>query len=105
MMNRRTFIVTAAGVLAAPLVGETQKADKVRKIGWLSTGAPTPVGFLQGLQELGWVERENLVIERRSAEGDPARLPALATELVRLRVEIIVAGDSATIRPASPLYA
>jgi putative tryptophan/tyrosine transport system substrate-binding protein len=55
---------------------------------------------LQGLQELGWIERQNLIIERRSAEGNPARLPDLAAELVRLRVEIIVAGDSGAIGPA-----
>ena len=94
-------VILALGLTLAPLADEAQQADKVRRIGWLSLGTATSVTFLQGLRELGWIERQNLVIERRSAEGDLARLPDLAAELVRLRVEIIVAGDSAAIRPAS----
>jgi len=56
--------------------------------------------FRQGLRELGYVEGQNLIIESRYAEGSEERLPDLAAELVRLKVEVIVAGGSSTIRAA-----
>jgi putative ABC transport system substrate-binding protein len=56
--------------------------------------------FRQGLRDLGYVEGQNLVIEYRYAEGSQERLPDLAAELVRLQVEVIVAGGSNTIRAA-----
>ena len=94
-MNRRTFIVSAAGLLAAPLVGEAQQAAKTARIGWLGDN---PAGnphlrqaFLQGLHDLGYVEGRNLVIEYRNAEGKFERFPALAAELVALKVDVIVA--------------
>jgi len=68
----------------------------VHRIGYLSAGSPPPAGpsaieaFHQGLRDLGYVEGQNLVIEERYAEGDDKRLPALAAELVRLRVEVLV---------------
>jgi putative tryptophan/tyrosine transport system substrate-binding protein len=93
-------VVLALGLALAPLAAEAQQADPVRRIGWLSSVGTTPVTFLEALQELGWIERQNLAIERRFAGGNPERLTDLAAELVRLRVEIIVAGDSAAIAPA-----
>jgi putative ABC transport system substrate-binding protein len=96
-------VALALSLSLAPLAAEaqeTQQSAKVRKIGWLSGLVPPTQPFLQGLRELGWIERQNLIIERRSAEGNLERLPDLAAELVRLRVEIIVAGDSAAIDPA-----
>jgi putative ABC transport system substrate-binding protein len=87
-------------LLTAPCAGEAQQTDKVRRIGWLSIELPPSASFVQGLRELGWIERQNLLIESRTAGGNRARLPDLAAELVRLRVEIIVAGDSASIGPA-----
>ena len=96
-------VALSLSLFLAPLAAEGQEAQqsaKVRKIGWLSGLVPPTRPFLQGLRELGWIERQNLIIERRSAEGNLARLPDLAAELVRLRVEIIVAGDSAAIDPA-----
>ena len=82
-------------LLVAPLSAETQPAGKVHRIGFLSSGsskAPSPVheGFRQGLRELGRVEGQNIVIDYRFADGHD-RLPALAAELVRLKVDIIVA--------------
>lgn len=92
--------VVLALALLAPIAAEAQQADKARRIGWLSTTIPPTRPFLQGLLDLGWIEGQNLRIESRSAGGDRARLPDLETELLRLRVEIIVAGDSAAIDPA-----
>lgn len=87
------FSVTLAlGLFFGPLA-EAQQADQVRRIGFLSM--PTPVlanveAFRQGLREEGYVEGRNLLIEWRSADGKTERLPGLATELVRLKVEVIV---------------
>ena len=95
MMNRRRFVSTAAmGLLTAPLAAEAQQAEKVRRIGSLGTGPlPTPAELaqsplLQELKRLGWIEGQNLVIERRLANS-AVELEALASELVRLKVEII----------------
>ncbi len=93
-MDRRTFLVTLAdGLLAAPLAAEGQQAAKIFRIGYLATN-PTPhfqEAFRQGLRDLGYVEGRNLVIEDRNAEGKLERLPALAAELVALKVDVIVA--------------
>jgi len=66
----------------------------------LSVSAARIEAFRQGLRELGYVEEKNIVIEWRSAEGKSDRLPALATELVRLKVDIIVTGGGAATRAA-----
>ena len=97
-MDRRRFLLTSlAGVLAAPLVAESQPTSMVYRIGYLagfSPLAPRPAveAFRQGLRELGWVEGQNIVIDYRFAEGRYDRLPDLAAELVRLKVDVIVAG-------------
>ncbi|MFQ5946583.1 MAG: ABC transporter substrate-binding protein [Anaerolineae bacterium] len=82
----------ALGLLAAPVPVEAQRAGKVYRIGFLATN-PRPYfeSLWQGLRELGWVEGQNIVVERRYAEGQFERLPALAAELVRLKVDVIVA--------------
>src|SRR5882672_10096186 len=96
MMDRRAFVgALAAGLLAVPLAAEAQPAGKVYRIGVLE-GTPVALNpanleaFRQGLQELGYVERQNYVIEYRSADGRPERFPDLATELVRLKVDLIL---------------
>ncbi|MGB7949682.1 MAG: ABC transporter substrate-binding protein [Candidatus Binatia bacterium] len=66
----------------------------------LSVSATRIEAFRQGLRELGYVEKKNIVIEWRSAEGKSARLPALAAELARLKVEIIVTGGGSATRAA-----
>jgi len=86
----------AGTLLAAPLAAEAQQAGKVHRIGYLTGGLSTDrphliEAFRQGLRELGWVEGQNIVIEYRYAEGRFDRLPDLAAELVRLKVDIIVA--------------
>jgi putative ABC transport system substrate-binding protein len=101
------FIVTLIlSLLVALLAAKAQSLAKVPRIGWLSSGAPLSEEqrqqspFFQGLRELGWVEGKNIAIEQRSAEGKNERLPELAAELVQLRVDVIVAGDSRVIPAA-----
>ncbi len=99
-----TLVVTfALGLLAGPLPAEAQKADKVYRIGFLAFGSP-PSGlspsleaFRQRLQELGYVEGKNIILEPRYAKGNIGRLPGLAAELIRLKMDIIVtSGTSAS---------
>src|ERR1700687_4775458 len=96
-MERREFIAVLSGAAVAwPLGGSAQQAAKVARIGYLSPNlASSPHlrdAFLQGLRDLGYVEGRNVVIEYRDAEGKIERLPALATELVALKVDVIVTG-------------
>jgi putative ABC transport system substrate-binding protein len=93
-MDRRAFLAGAAALLAAPLAAKAQQAGRVYRVGYLSTGALPPEAFLQGLRDLGYVEGRNVVIDYRSAEGKPERLPALAAELVALKVDVIVAPNT-----------
>ena len=100
MITRRGFIGTLAAGLTVPLAGEAQAPVKVPRIGFLSllslTADPRLEAFLQGLRELGYVDGQTVAIEFRFAEGKPERLPALAAELARLKVDVIV-----TTAPAS----
>jgi putative ABC transport system substrate-binding protein len=93
-MNRRAFLYGSVAVVAAPLAAEAQEG-KVARIGWLAVNlAPNlqfSEAFRQGLRDLGYVEGRNVVIEYRDAEGKYERLPALAAELVALKVDVIVA--------------
>ena len=98
-MDRRTFISGITfGLLAAPLAAQAQQqAAKIARIGYLSASSPPLAphqheAFLQGLRDFGYVEGRNLVIEYRFAERKFERLPALAAELVALKVDVIVTG-------------
>ena len=100
MIDRRTFLAgTGVALLAAPFAAEAQQAAKVARIGFLATNlAASPhlqEAFRQGLRDLGYVEGRNVVIEYRDAEGKFERLPALAAELVALKVDVIVAPATA----------
>jgi putative ABC transport system substrate-binding protein len=101
-------VVLAVSLVLAPLVTQgQQQPGKVYRIGVLSSGAalgdaagseprnPILRAFLQGLRELGYVEGQNVVIERRFAEGMVERVPAIAAELARLKVDVIVAAGPA----------
>ena len=108
-MDRRGFISSlVGGLLAAPLAAEAQPG-KVFRIGILGTSPLTDPAaahlwgvFFQRLRELGYVEGQNLAIERRFSEGKAERLPDLAADLVRLKVDIIVAaGGSAPLAAQS----
>ncbi len=86
----------AVFLVAAPLAAEAQAPAKVSRIGFLASGvaagtAPRLEVFRQGLHDLGYVEGRNIVIEYRWAEGKVERLPALAVELVGLKVDVVVA--------------
>jgi ABC-type uncharacterized transport system substrate-binding protein len=86
----------ALALLAAPLGAEGQPAGKVWRIGFLSSGVP-PASLdrlSQGLQEFGYVEGRNIIIEPRFAALRLDRLPALAAELVRLNVDVLVTSST-----------
>jgi putative ABC transport system substrate-binding protein len=96
MNNRRKLLVAlGAGALTAPLGSFAQQQGKIWRIGFLGTASAS--GFArrvealrEGLRDLGYVEGKNLVIEFRWADGKYERLPELAAELVRLKVDVIV---------------
>ncbi len=100
---RRLFFISilALGALAAPLAADAQPPPKVPRIGilWaspISANAHLREAFRQGLRELGYVEGRNVALELRYAEGKLDRLPDLAAELVRLKVDVIVAANTPT---------
>ena len=97
MMDRRIFLTTVAGLLAAPRAAEAQQAGKVYRIGLLQIQTrerlvPYVKAFEEGLRELGYVEGRDFVREYRFADQQRERLPDLAAELVRLKVDVIVTG-------------
>ena len=92
-------------LLAVAVIAEAQQPTKIPRIGYLTAASPSTISarieaFRQGLRELGYVEGKNIVIEWRYAEGKPDRLPALAAELVRLKVDVIVTGGPTATRAA-----
>src|SRR3954454_2115169 len=95
-MNRRAFnfATTSMLILAAPRIARAQATRAVRRIGFLSSGAALSPALLQQmyapLRELGWIEGENLLVERRYSGDKPELLRPLAEELVRLKVELII---------------
>jgi len=94
-----------AALLLTVSIAEAQQAKKSARIGFLSGTSPSTAtgrlnAFRQGLGELGYVEGKNIIIEYRWSEGKRERLPDLAAELVRLKVDIIVTGGPQTTRPA-----
>jgi putative ABC transport system substrate-binding protein len=94
-MRRRNFLNVLGGAVAWPFVARAQQGGRLRRIGMLETvTAAANVAnfdaFRRGLRELGYVEGRNVTIEYRSADGRPERFPALAAELVRLPVDVIV---------------
>jgi len=107
MMKRLLWLVSLL-LLAIGTFAEAQQAGKVARIGYLSrdlhpsdSRAPSDrriEAFREGLRQLGYIEGKNIIIEYRYAEGRFERLPALAEELVRLKVEIIVADNFITVR-------
>jgi putative ABC transport system substrate-binding protein len=97
------IITLVLGILAGPPVADAQRPPTVPRIGFLSVHAgPSPrlEAFQQGLRELGYVEGRNIGLEYRWAAGSYDRLPDLAAELVRLKVDIIVAGGTPAAQAA-----
>src|SRR5215468_757888 len=90
-------ILFAGAMLAVAVTVEAQQPKKIPRIGYLSTGSRSSAvdeAFQQGLRDFGYIEGQNITIEYRSTEGMAERLPNLATELVQLKVDIIVVGGS-----------
>ena len=102
------IVLLAIADLGVPHTGEGQQAANLARIGFLAPSSPSDEprvarylqAFRQGLRELGYVEGQNFVLEFRWAEGQYDRLPALAAELVRLKVNIIVASGLPAIQAA-----
>ena len=92
-------VVLTLSLILAPLATEAQEPGKIPRIGILRPGSPPdPLveAFRQGLHELGYADGRNIIIEYRWAEGRDERLPSLAADLVRLQLDVIVAGQAAT---------
>jgi putative ABC transport system substrate-binding protein len=105
-MRRREFMAGLASVATCPLAARAQPSGRVWRIGFLAGGARparlqgTVYGaFLQGMQALGYVEDKSFVMEWRFADGAYDRFPALAEELVRAKVDVIVLGTVVAVRP------
>jgi putative tryptophan/tyrosine transport system substrate-binding protein len=103
--NPKFFVFFCALLFALCVSAEAQQPTKVPRIGHIAAASLSAVAarteaFRQGMRELGYVEGKNIVIEYRSAEGNPDRLPVLAAELVRLKVDVIVTGGPTATRAA-----
>ncbi len=99
------IVTVSLGLLAGPFPSHAQRPAKVPRIGFLGAGSASvnrhfADAFLQGLRELGYVEGQNIAIEYRWAEGRAEQLPDLAADLVRLKVDVIVAGSTPAARAA-----
>ncbi|HEY3066130.1 MAG TPA: ABC transporter substrate-binding protein [Methylomirabilota bacterium] len=104
MMTRRRFLqAVSASVLPSARAVEAQHAERIYRIGLIGIDAaerPGHVAFRQGLRALGYEEGKNLVIEFREAHGEYDRLPALAAELVALKVDVLVLNSTPGARAA-----
>ena len=107
-MKRRGFITLLGGAAMWPLAARAQQPGTFRRIGFLYGSIPlTQLGsedlsraFIQGMLELGYLEGKDFVVEWRSAAGQYERLADLAAELARLKVDVVVTGSAAAVRPA-----
>jgi putative ABC transport system substrate-binding protein len=104
-VSKRTYILSFAlcAMLCATAATAAGQSETLARIGWLASGSPTGVAplsgaFRRGLRELGYVEGENITIDFRYAEGKLDRLPELAAEIVRLKVDVIVVANDQAIR-------
>jgi putative ABC transport system substrate-binding protein len=100
-MNRRELMLLLGGAMMAARAVRAQQKE-MPMIGYLASGSPGPnspfvAAFRQGLSETGYVEGKNVAIEYRRAEGSYDRLPALASDLVGRKVDVIVTGGPAVL--------
>jgi putative ABC transport system substrate-binding protein len=106
-MKRRAFVTLLGGAVALwPIAARAQQPSRIWRVGYLSPEPPSEVSralfgaFRLRLQELGYVEGRNLILDVRRADGDSARLPGLAAELVALRPDVVVAVFTSAIAAA-----
>jgi ABC-type uncharacterized transport system substrate-binding protein len=106
-MKRREFITFIGGAAVWPVVARAQQTGKLPRIGMLLPNTPAIAArnpriqaFLQGLRDLGWNDEKNMAIEWRLAEGQLQRLPALAAELVNIKVDVIIAASAPAAKAA-----
>ena len=92
-------VVLTVGLALAPLAAGAQEAGKVARIGMLGSSASDPLvnAFKQGLRELGYIEGRNILVEYRWTEGRTERYPDLAADLVRIKVDVIVASSQGAV--------
>jgi putative ABC transport system substrate-binding protein len=106
-MQRRQFITILGGAAAWPLTARAQQGERMRRIGVLTAGsaADDPDGqarsaaFLQGLQQLGWIDGRNVRIDYRLGAGDADNMRKYVAELVALAPDVILASGTATMAP------
>jgi len=101
-------IALVVSVLATPLSSAAQRPERITRIGYLRSGSMADAiryggALRQGLRDLGYVEGQTIAIETRAAEGHYERLPGIAAELLRLHVDVIVAGGTPAIRAVKQL--
>jgi ABC transporter substrate binding protein len=97
MIKKTLALCVVALILASVRLADAQQPGKVHRIGFLRASVPPESyieGFRHGLQKVGYIEGKNIIIEYRLAEGKSDRLPELAVELVRLKVDVIVASGT-----------
>ena len=104
-MKKLFSILLIVAVVVVAAIAQAQQPAKIPRIGFLSAVSPSTISarieaFRQGLRELGYVEGKNVATESRYAEGKLDRLPALAAELVRLKVDVIVSAGPTVTRAA-----
>jgi putative tryptophan/tyrosine transport system substrate-binding protein len=101
-MSHKIVFLTLSAMLFAPCFSASaQQQTKIPRIAWLTGGNIPPdrrEAFLQGLRDLGYIEGKNITIEWRSAQGQRDRVTALAHELVRLKVDVILTGSASDTR-------
>jgi len=99
---RKLLLALGAGLLVVPLGVEAQQLGKVHRIGFLRVGPPPPTfiePFREGLRELGYIDGKNIIIEYGVAQS-VAQLPDVTAELIRLKVDILVASGTPSVLPA-----
>jgi putative tryptophan/tyrosine transport system substrate-binding protein len=102
-VGRRQFLIATGALFTASLAAEAQQAGKVYRIGFLSfaSGPLSPhAAFFDGLRDIGYIEGRNLIVERRYAGGNVDRLNEFAADLVRLKVDLIVASATPAAQAA-----
>jgi len=109
-MRRRDFILLLGGAAAWPITTHAEQPDRPRRIGVLMTGRESDPGqqaritaFLQGMQQMGWIDRSNIRVDIRWGGGDSAKARANAAELVGLAPDVIVATGSASMGPLTQI--